>query len=145
MTPTESSASCNAVKILTHEEFAAKQPHPPSLDNVRIARRADTSFDRRGEPTIARQRDVDIVRQPPAPVDRRSPITYRVHMPKIDVACLNALSPKSKPSENPPETVRKPSDDGEDSMEINRVPMGRTVRKRKEKVEKHLKRGGGRQ
>ena len=64
-------------------------------------------------------------------------------MPKIDVACLNALRPKSKPSENPPETVRKPSDDGEDSMEINRVPMGRTLRKRKEKVEKHLKRGGG--
>ncbi|KAF3518311.1 hypothetical protein DY000_02059800 [Brassica cretica] len=30
MTPTESTASCNAIKILTHEEFAAKHPHPPS-------------------------------------------------------------------------------------------------------------------
>ncbi|KAF3521935.1 hypothetical protein F2Q69_00048295 [Brassica cretica] len=35
-TPTESTASCNAVKILTHEEFAAKDPHPPSPDKVRI-------------------------------------------------------------------------------------------------------------
>ena len=26
-------------------------------------------------------------------------------------------------------------------MEVDRVPMGRTIRKRKEKVEKHLKRG----
>ncbi|KAF2557345.1 hypothetical protein F2Q68_00016152 [Brassica cretica] len=29
MTPTESTASCKAVRILTHEEFAAKHPHPP--------------------------------------------------------------------------------------------------------------------
>ncbi|KAF3569324.1 hypothetical protein DY000_02014661 [Brassica cretica] len=62
-------------------------------------------------------------------------------MPKIDVARLNALKPKPKHSENPPETVKIPSDDGEDSMEVDRVPMGRTLRKRKEKVEKHLKRG----
>ncbi|KAF3513725.1 hypothetical protein F2Q69_00006760 [Brassica cretica] len=33
-TPTDSTTSCNAVKILTHEEFAAKHPHPPSPDNV---------------------------------------------------------------------------------------------------------------
>ncbi|KAF3505737.1 hypothetical protein F2Q69_00007545 [Brassica cretica] len=39
MTPTESTASCNAVRILTHEEFAAKHPHPPNPDNVRISRR----------------------------------------------------------------------------------------------------------
>ncbi|KAF2574953.1 hypothetical protein F2Q70_00004360 [Brassica cretica] len=32
--PTESTGSCNAVKILTHEEFAAKHPHPPSPDNT---------------------------------------------------------------------------------------------------------------
>ncbi|KAF3541984.1 hypothetical protein F2Q69_00022472 [Brassica cretica] len=53
MTPTESTESCNAVRILTHEEFAAKHPHPPSSDNVRIARRADTSIDRHGESNIA--------------------------------------------------------------------------------------------
>ncbi|KAF3508752.1 hypothetical protein F2Q69_00005893 [Brassica cretica] len=61
-------------------------------------------------------------------------------MPKIDVERLNALRPKPKPSENPPEAVRTPSNDGVDPMEVDRVPTGRTLRKRKEKVEKHLKR-----
>ncbi|KAF3555390.1 hypothetical protein F2Q69_00012975 [Brassica cretica] len=87
------------------------------------------------------QCDVNIDRQPPVSIDRRAPITYRVQIPKIDVACLNALRPNPKPSENPPDTVRIPSDDGEDSMKVDRAPMGRTLRKRKEKVEKHLKRG----
>ncbi|KAF3588234.1 hypothetical protein F2Q69_00029933 [Brassica cretica] len=67
--------------------------------------------------------------------------TMNCKMPKIDVARLNALRPKPKPSENPPETVRTPSDDGEDPMEEDRVPTGRTLRRRKEKVAKHLKRG----
>ena len=35
MTPTESTASCNAVRILTHEEFA-KHPHPSSPVYVTI-------------------------------------------------------------------------------------------------------------
>ena len=61
-------------------------------------------------------------------------------MPKIDDARLNALRPNPKPSENPPEIVRTPSDDGVDPMEVDRVPKGRTQRKRKEKVAKHLKR-----
>ncbi|KAF3576247.1 hypothetical protein DY000_02031191 [Brassica cretica] len=82
-----------------------------------------------------------IDRQPPAPIDRRAPIMYRVHIPKIDVARLNALRPKPKPSENPPEAVRTPSEDETDSMEVDRVPTGRTLRRRKEKVAKHLKRG----
>ncbi|KAF2541383.1 hypothetical protein F2Q70_00016243 [Brassica cretica] len=74
-------------------------------------------------------------------LDRRAPITYRVQMPKIDVERLNALRPKPKPSEHPPEPVRTPSDDGEDLMEEDRVSTGRTLRRRKEKVAKHLKRG----
>ncbi|KAF2551474.1 hypothetical protein F2Q68_00033965 [Brassica cretica] len=61
-------------------------------------------------------------------------------MPKIDVARLNALRPQPKPSDNPPEAIRTPSDDAADPMEIDRVPMGRTLRKIKEKVAKHLKR-----
>ncbi|KAF2612528.1 hypothetical protein F2Q70_00011490 [Brassica cretica] len=133
MTHTESTASCNVMRILTHEEFAAKHPHPPNPDNVRIARHAATPIDR--------HTDDDIDRQLTSSIDRRAPITYRVQMPKIDVARLNALSPKPKPSDNPPETVTIPSNDGEDSMDVDRVPMGRTLRKRKEKVEKHLKRG----
>ncbi|KAF2581621.1 hypothetical protein F2Q68_00004853 [Brassica cretica] len=132
-TPTESTASCNAVKILNHVEFAAKHPHPPSPDNVRIDRHANNNVDRHSE--------ANIDRQPSPPIDPRAPITYRVQMPKIDVARLNALRPKPKPSENPPETVRTPSDDGEDPMEEDRIPTGRTLRRRKEKVAKHLKRG----
>ncbi|KAF3547280.1 hypothetical protein DY000_02007670 [Brassica cretica] len=62
-------------------------------------------------------------------------------MPKIDVARLNALMPKPKPSENILETVRTPLDDGVDPMEVDRVHKGRTLRKRKERVAKHLKRG----
>ncbi|KAF2570462.1 hypothetical protein F2Q70_00003213 [Brassica cretica] len=84
-------------------------------------------YDSRGHGTT-------IDRQPPAPIDRRAPLTYQVQMPKIDVARLNALRPKPKPSKNPPETARIPSDDGADPMEVDRVPMGRTLRKRKEKV-----------
>uniref|UniRef100_A0A0D3A4D2 Aspartic peptidase DDI1-type domain-containing protein n=1 Tax=Brassica oleracea var. oleracea TaxID=109376 RepID=A0A0D3A4D2_BRAOL len=100
--PTESTASCNAVKILTHEEFTAKHPHPPSPDNVRIDRHTNSN---------------------------------------IDVARLNALRPKPKPSEQPPEPIRTTSDDGDYPMEEDRVSTGRTLRRRKEKVAKHLKKG----
>ncbi|KAF2575035.1 hypothetical protein F2Q70_00002759 [Brassica cretica] len=132
-TPTESTASCNAVKTLTHEEFAAKHPHPPSPDNVRIDRHTNNNVDRHTEASIDRY---------PSPhIDRRAPITYRVLMPKIDVARLNAVMPKPKPSEQPPEPIRTPSDDGDDPMEEDRVSTGRTIRRRKEKVAKHLKRG----
>ncbi|KAF3564759.1 hypothetical protein DY000_02014919 [Brassica cretica] len=72
-------------------------------------------YDSRGHGTA-------IDRQPPAPIDRRAPLTYQVQMPKIDVARLNALRPKPKPSENPPETARIPSDDGADPMEVDRLP-----------------------
>ncbi|KAF3562815.1 hypothetical protein DY000_02014405 [Brassica cretica] len=132
-TPTESTASCNVVKILTHEEFTAKHPHLPSPNNVRIDRHANNNVDRYSE--------ANIDRQPSPPIDRRAPITYRVQMPKIDVARLNALRPKPKPSEQPPEPVRTPSDAGDVPMEENRVSTRRTLRRRKEKVAKHLKRG----
>ncbi|KAF3532752.1 hypothetical protein DY000_02042922 [Brassica cretica] len=45
-TPMESTTSCNAEKILSHEEFAAKHPHRPSPDNVRIDRHANSNVDR---------------------------------------------------------------------------------------------------
>ncbi|KAF3559214.1 hypothetical protein F2Q69_00012793 [Brassica cretica] len=135
-TSTESTGSCKAMRIMTHEEFAAKHPHPPSPVYVNI--------DRHSDPTIDRHQETVIDRQPQAPINRRVPITYRVQMPKIHVERLNALRPKPKPSKNPPETVRTPSDDGVDPMEVDRVPRvpkGRTLRKRKEKVANHLKRG----
>ncbi|KAF3522542.1 hypothetical protein F2Q69_00047928 [Brassica cretica] len=83
--------------------------------------------------------EANIDRQPSPPIDRRAPITYRVQMSKIDVARVNALRPKPKPSEQPPEPIRTPSDDRDDPMEEDRVSTGRTLRRRKEKVAKHLK------
>ncbi|KAF3498635.1 hypothetical protein DY000_02053509 [Brassica cretica] len=67
---------------MTHEEFAEKHPHPPSPIYVKI--------DRHFDPVIHRHHETAIDRQPPAPVDRRAPITYRVQMPKIDVARIIA-------------------------------------------------------
>ncbi|KAF3543101.1 hypothetical protein DY000_02006629 [Brassica cretica] len=61
-TPMESTASCNAVRIMTHEEFAAKHPHPPSPVYVKI--------DRHSDPVIGRHQATAIDRQPPAPIDR---------------------------------------------------------------------------
>ncbi|KAF3538699.1 hypothetical protein F2Q69_00021623 [Brassica cretica] len=38
-TPTESTAFCYAVRIMTHEEFAARHPHPPSpMQKIDVAR-----------------------------------------------------------------------------------------------------------
>ncbi|KAF3585146.1 hypothetical protein F2Q69_00029887 [Brassica cretica] len=93
MTPTESTASSNVVSILTHEEFAARDPHPPSAVYVKIDRRSNTDVDRQKETTIYRQKETAIDLQPPEPIDRRAPLTYRMQMPKIDVARLNALRP----------------------------------------------------
>ncbi|KAF3570408.1 hypothetical protein F2Q69_00058795 [Brassica cretica] len=98
MTPTESTASCNAVRILTHEEFAARTPQTPSPFYVKIDRHSNIPIDR--------QKETAIDRQTPAHIDRCAPLTYRVQMPKIDVARLNALMPQPKPSNNPPEATR---------------------------------------
>ncbi|KAF3510430.1 hypothetical protein F2Q69_00007745 [Brassica cretica] len=107
---------------MTHEEFAAKHPHPPSPVHVKIDRQSDRHqepvIDRHQEPVIDQHQETIIDQQPRAPIDRRAPITYRVPMPEINVARLNALRPKPKPSENPPKAVRTPSDDGIDSVRL---------------------------
>ncbi|KAG5388383.1 hypothetical protein IGI04_029924, partial [Brassica rapa subsp. trilocularis] len=61
MTPTGSTASCNVVRIMTHEEFTARHPHPSIPIYVYI--------DRHTGPAINRQRMTAIDRQPPAPID----------------------------------------------------------------------------
>ncbi|KAF3497806.1 hypothetical protein DY000_02053746 [Brassica cretica] len=88
--PTESTASCNAVRIMTHEEFPARHPHLTSHVYVKLDR-------------------------------------------QTDVARLNALRPQTKPSANPPETTSKNSDDAAEPMEVDKAPIGRTLRKRKGK------------
>ncbi|KAF2560088.1 hypothetical protein F2Q68_00015807 [Brassica cretica] len=101
-TPTESAASCNAVRIMTHKEFTARHPYPPSSFHVNIDRQTK---------------------------------------PAIDIARINALMPQPKPSANPPETTSTHSEDVPEPMQVDKATMGRTLRKRKEKVAKHLKRG----
>ncbi|KAF3602043.1 hypothetical protein F2Q69_00035336 [Brassica cretica] len=112
---------------MTHEEFAARHPHSPSPIQT--------------EPVVDRQRETTADRQPSVPIDRRAPLTFRVQMPKIDNARIKALRPQPKPSANPPETTSTHSNDAPEPMEVYKAPMGRTLRKRKEKVAKHLKRG----
>ncbi|KAF2573762.1 hypothetical protein F2Q70_00004017 [Brassica cretica] len=71
--------------------------------------------------------------------------TCPYHVPsadaEIDVARLNALKPKPKPSEQSPEHAMTPSVDGDDPMEEDRASTGRTLRRRNKKVARHLKRG----
>ncbi|KAF3598852.1 hypothetical protein F2Q69_00035949 [Brassica cretica] len=62
-------------------------------------------------------------------------------MPKIDSARINALRAQPKPLANPLNTTNTHSEDTPEPMEVDKAPMGRTLRKRKEKVAKHLKRG----
>ncbi|KAF2579670.1 hypothetical protein F2Q70_00012041 [Brassica cretica] len=66
----ESTAECSAVRIMTHEEFAEKQPHPPSPFYVKI--------DRRHEPAVDRQRETDIDRPPSPPIDRPTECDYHL-------------------------------------------------------------------
>ncbi|KAF3497981.1 hypothetical protein DY000_02053308 [Brassica cretica] len=49
--------------------------------------------------------------------------------------------PQPKPSANPPETTDTHSEDAAEPMEVDNAPMGRTLRKRKEKVAKQLNGG----
>ncbi|KAF3565412.1 hypothetical protein DY000_02015296 [Brassica cretica] len=52
MIGTSGSLSCNAVRIMTHEEFAAKHPHPPSPIYVKIDRHSDPVIDRHQETAV---------------------------------------------------------------------------------------------
>ncbi|KAF3585713.1 hypothetical protein F2Q69_00027859 [Brassica cretica] len=79
-TPMESTASCNAVRIMTPKDFTARHPHPLSPVYVKIVWQTDHG--------IHRHRETTIDRQTPAPIDRHAPLIYRVEMPKIDVARL---------------------------------------------------------
>ncbi|KAF2556994.1 hypothetical protein F2Q68_00015314 [Brassica cretica] len=105
MTPTESTTSCNVVRTLTHEEFAERHPHPPSPVFQNRSRFIYCSRSTKRE----RHRSTTS-----SAIDRRAPLTYRIHMPKIDVARLNAVRPQPKPSDNPPEATSTHSDDAKE-------------------------------
>ncbi|KAG5397577.1 hypothetical protein IGI04_019391 [Brassica rapa subsp. trilocularis] len=116
-TSSAKSNECNAVRILTHEEFAAKHPHPPSPFYDKI--------DRSAEPTIDRQSEFNVDRHNTPPIDRQAPLIYRVRLPSIDNDYINALKPPPKPLE---------------PVQEDQETEGRRLRKRKEKIPKKLKR-----
>ncbi|KAG5384649.1 hypothetical protein IGI04_036119 [Brassica rapa subsp. trilocularis] len=99
-TTSAKSTKCNAVRILTHEEFAVKHPHPPSPFFDKIDRSVD--------PTIDRQSESDVDRHNTPPIDRQAPLTYRVGLPSIDNDYINALKPPPKPLDSPPEPKPNP-------------------------------------
>ncbi|KAG5375919.1 hypothetical protein IGI04_040515 [Brassica rapa subsp. trilocularis] len=126
------STECNAVRILTHEEFAAKHPHPPSPFYDKI--------DRSVEPTIDRQSESDVDRHNTPPIDRQAPLTYRVRLPSIDNDYINALKPPPKPLASPPEPKPNPLNSSPEPVQEDQETEGRRLRKRKEKIPKNLKR-----
>ncbi|KAF2539608.1 hypothetical protein F2Q68_00021906 [Brassica cretica] len=85
-------------------------------------------------------RETDIDRPPSPPIDRRAPLTYRVRLPSIDSNRINALRPPPKPLANPPEPTPNPSDTTPEPIQVDKATEGRVLRKRKEKIPKHLKR-----
>ncbi|KAG5375281.1 hypothetical protein IGI04_039877 [Brassica rapa subsp. trilocularis] len=114
-TSSAKSTECNAVRILTHEEFAAKHPNQPTPFYDKIDRSVD--------PTINRQSESVVDRHNTPPIDRQAPLTYRVRLPSIDIDYINALNHHlNQPIQEDQETER------------------RRLRKRKEKIPKNLKR-----
>ncbi|KAF3514528.1 hypothetical protein F2Q69_00006224 [Brassica cretica] len=102
--------------ILTQEAFAAKHPHPPKP--LRIKK---SDIDRHHELATDRQADSTDDRHDPTSVDRRPPLTYRVRLPKIDVAHLNSICNPSQPSENIAYNFSQHSDDAPKSMQVNQT------------------------
>ncbi|KAF3517618.1 hypothetical protein DY000_02058675 [Brassica cretica] len=94
---TESVALCKMVRIMTHDEFAAKHPHPPKPFHVNI--------NRKSEQTADRERELTADQQPTLVLDRRAPLCYRVQLPKINLAQLYALRNPSQPSETPTDNI----------------------------------------
>ena len=87
---TNSVASCEMVRIMTRDEFAAKHPNSPKPFHVNI--------DQKSEKTANRQRESTANRQSTSVLDRRAPLCYRVQLSKKDVARLNAFRNPSQPS-----------------------------------------------
>ncbi|KAG5410836.1 hypothetical protein IGI04_007155 [Brassica rapa subsp. trilocularis] len=131
-TSSADSTECNAVRILTHEEFAAKHPHPPSPFYEKSDRSVNSTIDRQSEP--------DVDRHNTPPIDRQAPLTYRVRLPSIDNDYINALRPPPKPLAYPPEPTRNPLNSSTEPVQEEQESEGRRLRKRKEKIPKNLKR-----
>ena len=132
----ESVASCETMRIMTHKEFAARHPHPPQPYRV-----TTEDIDRQQQSATDRHQTLGNDQQESSSVDRHPPFTYRVRLLSIDVARLNALRNPSKPSKTSIDNNIEQSENAPEPMVVERATEGQTLRKRKEKVPKHLKRG----
>ncbi|KAG5378207.1 hypothetical protein IGI04_026049, partial [Brassica rapa subsp. trilocularis] len=121
LTSSAESTECNAVRILTHEEFAAKHPHPPSPFYDKINRSV--------KPTNDRQSESNVDRHNTPPIDRRAPLTYQVRLPSIDNNYINALRPPPKPLASPPEPKPNPFNSSPEPVQEEQEIEGRRERK----------------
>ena len=63
-----------------------------------------------------------------------------MQLPKIDVACLNALRNPAQPSKTIADNFGQHSDDAQEFMQVDQISDRRTLRQSKEKVPRNLKR-----
>lgn len=142
---TESVASSQQVRIMTHKEFAAWHPHPPTFyrpSKTDIDRQPEPGIDRHRSTTRARHRSTTTNdRHEKSDIDWRAPLTYWVQWLKIDVPTLNAFRNRPKPSEIPIDDTCHHSEEKAEPMQVNQNMERRSVQKRKKKVPKHFKKG----
>ena len=100
---------------MTHDEFAPRYPHPPKPLHVDIVRQS--------EQVTNRHRDSTSDRQSTSVLARRAPLCYRVQLPKIDLARLNALRNPSQPSETPIDNISKQSEDAAEPMQVDQATL----------------------
>ena len=72
-------ASCKTVRIMTHEDFAARHPHPPQPYHV-----TTEDINRQQQPSADRHQTLGNDRQDSSSFDQHLPFTYWVELPSID-------------------------------------------------------------
>ncbi|KAG5414877.1 hypothetical protein IGI04_002444 [Brassica rapa subsp. trilocularis] len=84
--------------------------------------------------------DADATGAAQPPIDRQTPLTYRVRLLSINNDYINTLRPPHKPLANTPEPKPNPLNNSPESVQEEQEFEGRRLRKRKEKIPKNLKR-----
>ncbi|KAF2618689.1 hypothetical protein F2Q68_00039235 [Brassica cretica] len=121
---------------MTHEGFADRHPHPPHPYRV-----TTEDIDWQQQSATKRHQKLGNDRHESPSIDGHQPFAYRVQLCSIHVARLNALRNPSKPSETLKDNNSQQSEDKSEPMVVKQTTEGRTLRRRKEKVPRHLKRG----
>ncbi|KAF3590168.1 hypothetical protein DY000_02022019 [Brassica cretica] len=126
-----------------------RSPQPNTLIHPKpYASRSRTSIDIMSQLPIDRKTLPTIDTTHPTSIDDYL-LPTELQLLKIDVARLNALRQPSQPSENiadnfsqQSDNFSQQSDDAPESMQVDQTSQRKTLRRSKEKVPNHLKRGG---